>query len=474
MATIRPFQVNNGLEVNLNANVANALSASDFIQNNPERPYAPTVVFDFAKTERLDPRVTFTRASNATYTAANNLIATVGTNTPRFQYENGVCQGLFVELQRTNLYKYSTDIFTGVTNVRVPGSYIFYDGSVGIRQVGLGTVANIDYAQSIYIKINSQSNQTFGINVGDGVGITYNANALSVGVWTRLTNIARQGVSGDFFDLRINGPKLGLTASNQWGDPSTSGIATQNYGIAPNGNRESTRIFWTCTDNTLFDIELWGFQVETGAGGGASYITSFIPTGASSATRIHDQAFVNNANNVLSLNSSQGAFLFVGKTYKNYNANTPSFDQGTAALVLQNSDYGTQNNYFNIVTLSEVTNTLYCGHTGITPNGTFVGTSISAGANFLYPNNEVRAIGNYIYTDAVKQYNVAATSNGVFVASSNQNFLTDLALPIFPNRYLIFGQNYAPNNRMWNGPIKKVAYYNRALSNNEVLSLTTI
>jgi len=314
MATIRPFQVNNGLEVNLNANVANVVSASDFIQNNPERAYAPTVVFDFARTERLDPRVTFTRASNATFTAANGLIQVASANAPRFQYENSACQGLFIELQRTNLYKYSTDIFTAVTNARVPGSYIFFDGSVGIRQTGLGTVANLDYAQSIYVKINSQSNQTLLIDVGDGFGITYNANALSVGVWTRLTNIARQGVSGDFFDLRIGTPKLGLTASAQWGDPSTSGIATQNYGIAPNGNRESTRIFWSCTDNTLFDIELWGFQVETGIGGSASYVTSFIPTGASSATRIHDQAYVDNINNnILSLNSSQGAFLFVGK-----------------------------------------------------------------------------------------------------------------------------------------------------------------
>ena len=474
MATIRPFQVNNGLEVNLNANVANALSASDFIQNNPERAYAPTVVFDFAKTERLDPRVTFTRASNATYTAANTLIATANNNIPRFQYENGVCQGLFIELQRTNLYKYSTDIFTAVDSVRMPGSYMFFDGSVGIRQTGLGTVANIDYAQSIYIKINSQSNQTFLLDIGDGVGITYNANALSVGVWTRLTNIARQGVSGDFFDLRINGTKLGLSSNIVWGSSSASGIATQNYGIAPNGKIESTRISWACTDNTTFDVELWGFQVEAGVGGGSSYITSFIPTGASSATRIHDQAFVNNANNVLSLNSSQGAFLFVGKTYKTYSANTPSFDQGTAALVLQNSDYGTQNNYFNPVTLSEVTNTLYCGHTGIAPNNAFVGTSISAGANFLYPNNEVRAVGSYVYTDAVKQYNVAGSSNGVFVASSSQNFVTTLAPPIFPDRYLVFGQNYAQNNRMWNGPIKKVAYFNRALSNNEVLSLTTI
>ena len=86
----------------------------------------------------------------------------------------------------------------------------------------------------------------------------------------------------------------------------------------------------------------------------------------------------------------------------------------------------------------------------------------------------MRAVGSYVYTDALKRYNLAASSNGNFVASSSQDFLTNLAPPIFPSRYLIIGHLYAPNNRVWNGPIKRVAYYNRALSNNEVLALTTI
>ena len=464
MATVRDFQVNNGLEVNLNANVVSTLSASDFIQSNPERPYAPTVVFDFSKSQTLDPRITFIRASNATYTTANGLIATAGNNVPRFQFENGQNQGLLIESQRTNLYKYSTDIFSATSDQRVSGSYMFYDGSIGIRQVSLGTVANQDYAQSVYVKVNTQSDQVIIFDVGDGNAGALNANAATIGQWTRLTNIARQGVNGDFFDMRVNNPKIPLVVNQVWYGVSAY-FATQNYGIAPNGKRESTRISWTCTDNTLFDMEIWGFQVEAG-----SYVTSFIPTTTTSVTRVYDLAYVENAKTVLKLNPVQGAFLFVGKTYKQHNANTPSYDVGTCGLMLQDANFGTQNNYFSIVYRDDTINQLSITHTSTLP-GVFTGTSTGGGSNFLYPNTEVRAVASYQYTSTVKQYSIAGSSNGVSNTSSAANFITGVSPPF---NYLVFGQNYGFNNRMWHGTIKKVAYYPRALSNSEVISLTTI
>ena len=464
MAIVRDFQVNNGLEVNLNANVVNAVSASDFIQSNPERAYSPTVVFDFSKSERLDPRITFIRASSATYTAANGLIASVGNNVPRFQFENGQNQGLFVESQRTNISKYSNDFFSSISNQFVPGSYTFFDSSLGLRQSSLGMVANQDYAVSVYIKINAQSNQTIGVNIGDFDANTFNANTAPVGQWVRYTGIRRLGPSGDILDIRINNPKLGTT--NQiWPDPSTIGVVTRNFGIAPNGQRESTRVNWTATDNTLFDMEVWGTQVELG-----SYVTSFIPTGATSATRFTDAAYVDNLTNTLNLNPYQGAFLFVGTTNKRYNANTPSFDQGTCGLLLQDSNFGLQNNYFSVVFRDDVASAVFTQHVTISSNGVSF-NSTGGGSNFFFTNTEIRSVTSYTYTSSTKQLNVAASSNGVSNTTPNANFST--AFP-FPSRYLVFGQYYAPGNRTWNGTIKKVAYYNRVFSNNEVITLTTI
>ena len=477
MATVRDFQVNNGLEVNLNANVANAVSASDFIQSNPERAYAPTVVFDFSKSQQLDPRITFVRASNATYTAANGLIASVGNDVPRFQFENGMNQGLFIETQRQNLVKYSNDFFTGLNTNVVSGSYVFYDGSIGLRQGGLGMVLNQDYAVSIYIKINAQSNQNIGVNIGDNTANSYNANTAPIGQWVRVSGICRLGPSGDIFDIRVNTPKIGIASVQVWfGNPANTGFVTQNYGIAPNGLRESTRVNWTSTDNTLFDMELWGGQVEAG-----TYVTSYIPTTSFAATRMYDFAYITDPITTIKMNPKQGAFLFVGKTYKAHNANNVSYDIGTTGLMLQDSNFGTQNNYAVMVVRDDTTGQLYSNH--ITQVGsTYTQTSVGGGSNFFFTNTEIRCVANYTYTSAVKQYNIAGSSNGVSNTSASQSFVTTAtsaspALTVsvpFPSSYLVFGQNYGFGNRMWGGPIKKVAYYNRTLSNNEIITLTTI
>ena len=75
----------------------------------------PSLNLDFAKTKRLDPRVTFTRASTATFVGANGLIQSAASGAPRFDHNptTGESLGLLVEEARTNSFLYSQEIDTG-------------------------------------------------------------------------------------------------------------------------------------------------------------------------------------------------------------------------------------------------------------------------------------------------------------------------------------------------------------------------
>ena len=72
----------------------------------------PSLDLNFASTKRLDPRVTFTRGSTATYVNAEGVIQTAASNEARFDHDpvTGESLGLLIEESRTNLLSYSEQI----------------------------------------------------------------------------------------------------------------------------------------------------------------------------------------------------------------------------------------------------------------------------------------------------------------------------------------------------------------------------
>ena len=71
----------------------------------------PSLNLDFANSKKLDPRVTFTRASVGTFVNENGLVATAASGAARFDHDTvtGKCLGLLVEEARTNLIKSSNN-----------------------------------------------------------------------------------------------------------------------------------------------------------------------------------------------------------------------------------------------------------------------------------------------------------------------------------------------------------------------------
>lgn len=56
----------------------------------------PTLNLDFANSQSLDDRITFTRGSIGTFVDKNGLVSIASTNQPRFDYDpiSGECRGL--------------------------------------------------------------------------------------------------------------------------------------------------------------------------------------------------------------------------------------------------------------------------------------------------------------------------------------------------------------------------------------------
>ena len=131
--------VRNGLAI--------GLLSSTFLSTRRALPPA-TFSLNFLAGAPLDPSVTFTRSTTATFVGSNGLIQSSAINTPRFNYDPVTLapQGLIIEGQRTNLLLNSDILGTNLStqNVTVTAqSYTisFYGtGTITLSGVAIQTV----------------------------------------------------------------------------------------------------------------------------------------------------------------------------------------------------------------------------------------------------------------------------------------------------------------------------------------------
>lgn len=123
----------------------------------------PSLDFNFVGTRRLDPRLTFSRASTGTYVDANGLFQTAAIDEPRFNYDllTGENQGLLVEAGKTNFVSNNTSPAAWVTGTFVNETTFPIKNLQTTRVTDLidgdacnlpgGPLANGYYSTSIYI-----------------------------------------------------------------------------------------------------------------------------------------------------------------------------------------------------------------------------------------------------------------------------------------------------------------------------------
>jgi hypothetical protein len=268
-----------------------------------------TLSLDFMQPGILDPRITFTRASSATYTDASNVIQAASTNAPRWDYANGVLRGLLIEDARTNLAWPSVPAGYSLSNVTlIPNSGIAPDGTnsfvkladttanaIHSAQFAAPGVPNAPYACSVYAKMGEvRYLQLILDDLGGGQPAFMTTYDLQTGVVTTDGGVANgriTSVGNGIYRCMMTGlvgpsttqVRLGINNSII---PYPSFYDAVYPGVAGTGNY------------------IWGVQLEQG-----TFPTSYIPTTSAAVTRAQDVPIIADVNTTPWLNNGPGSWL---------------------------------------------------------------------------------------------------------------------------------------------------------------------
>jgi len=321
---------------------------------------APPPSFDlsFMTPGTLDPGITFTRASTATYFDATGTLQTAAANSPRWDYNPATrtLKGLLVEEARTNLFLQSGDASNAAWSTGSTGGPVAptVNGNQTTAPDGTTTAARVVYPAVSVAASYSLLYQ----------GIPVAALAYTFSVWLK------GNVGGEQLYLSVlggSGTSPRLTLTTQW----------QRFSLVTNTLTAATWFFAIGTDlrdgaqastpaQTVF---VWGAQLEAGV-----FPTSYIPTTAAAATRAIDSATMPTSpwlTNPLALSAVVDGMLPAAGV----NANWFQIDDGTNNNRMQflTPLGGNTVQYFEVVAASTTMN-------GSMPNNPFVlGVPFKAG-----------------------------------------------------------------------------------------------
>ena len=275
----------------------------------------PSLNLDFTNSRSLDSRITFTRASTATYVGRDGLIKTAGVDEARFDHDpsTGESLGLLIEEARTNLITYSNHFGLG-------SSWNTIRATVTINQtVAPDGTLTADLLEPIVTPSGGYTR--FYINVTTGTTYTFSFFAKYqssdfpyISVYAAYEAVSGSGRNVNYFNVQ-NG-----TLGSGFGSTYIS------HSIQDYGNGWYRCIITTTADVTgsvpfvIFPAEgdldmsyvsdgvggiyIWGAQLEQG-----SSPTSYIPTSSSSVTRQPDNAQITGTNLTSFYNQSKGTLF---------------------------------------------------------------------------------------------------------------------------------------------------------------------
>ncbi len=410
----------------------------------------------------LDPRITFTRSSGATYVGPDGYIKYASNNQPRFDYSTtstGTCLGLLIEDQRTNIYRWSSSITTSTwsfsnTTAR-ENSIQSPDGKFNASIISNTPNLNSNitpgrdsyntstfYTKSIYAKyitgspllyfqaiLSDNSYAVSSYNIQSGV-----VNSESYGTSTGSTYISNAGNGWYRCIQTVQTLSTG------------SGIAGDSFFI---GGYGSTAL------STSFG--LWGGQSEPG-----TFVSSLIPTGAASATRLGDNATIQEQNLLSFFNQSAGTVYAEYYQYYRGNSNI-AYTPGIWGFTDPNS--GVYNGYGVRLNPAQSGNGVieYIGRQGLNGNASLWFLDNSP-MGYLIENNVYKMASTWDSTTA------AISINGNAVQTT-----TNTTPPVAPRmtRLMIGHQNVGGGPNQLGGAMRILQYWPTKLPNNQLTTVSS-
>lgn len=253
----------------------------EYITNYPD--IRPTLDLNFAGSQTVDPRITFTRNSTATYFDKFGVMQTAGINQPRIDFDpvTGECKGLLIEEQRTNLLLRSEEFdnayWTKADITVLANQIIAPDGTLTADKIIPNATSNVHtiYRTGLASGVNTGS---FYVKAAEySTIVCYVAGAVSIGAVFNLQTKTVQNINEGVGSIQEIG--------NGWFRCSVySPTAGSIFYLYPNSSGGFI-------GDDFSGIYIWGVQLEAGA-----FATSYIPTVASQVTRAADAASMTGAN----------------------------------------------------------------------------------------------------------------------------------------------------------------------------------
>lgn len=375
--------------------------------------------------QKLDSRITFTRASTATRINASGVLETVSTNGPRFDYDPVTLQpkGLLIEEQRTNLLLNSGNSaawgIDGTPTVTVlPSEGLFTPALVSATQfwwragpLSVALTAGTSYVCSVYLK-QGTSSQCYIELYG---GSTNNCRVVGT-------------IGGSLSVLNTNMTSVGAPVTDNFGN----GLYRISFTVVPSTSM-SFRLAAGPNSATGQNINVYGFGLEAGA-----FPTSYIPTTSAQVTRAADVATMTGTNFSSWYNQSEGTLFVEGETPTSASGYLASLGSGSVGTRMSVYPFG--------------------GGWGWYVRNAFV--------DQVAITSSVFSSGVFAkFSGAYKANDFAVSANGSSVATD-----TSGVVPVVDRLHI--GNNNASSN-FNNGHIRRIAYFPRRLTNAELQGITS-
>ena len=380
----------------------------------------------------------FSRNTTATRINKDGLIENVGNNVPRLDYEGGGCPSLLLEPQSTNLIaqseafsnsywtKSGASVVGGFSapsvNSPLGAIYLVEDSSNGNHSISSNPLLNVfDATTSIFVKSNGSNYFVIRSNSSGGAYLNCTFNLITgVNTYNGMTKgFEIKSISNGWYRISSTNRSSATAYRDLSFNLSQSDVLNNNL---PSHQGDGTS-----------GVYIFGAQIEA-----QSYATSYIPTSGSAQTRLADTA--NNAGNASTFNDSEGVLMVeISDLYS-----------GGGGVISINTGNNTQKIFLYL--LNNTTVRYYAqGSGGVITDD----IPISSASNF----NKI--VFKY------KSSDFAVWING-FELYTNTSAITfsNLSSLDFHNPYLGGTENFY-------GKTKQIQYYNTALTDLELETLTS-
>jgi hypothetical protein len=490
MATNRNFRINAGIQVGTTANVVGMMTSNAYMSNKTDVLTTPDLCLDFTK-GMIDSRVKTIRTSNASFVNSSLKIQAVGANTPRVEFDlaTGQCMGLVCEDQRVNLVGYSDiegpigTIPRNMASAGTPSTVVTVSNDVWIGP-------NKASAKHVYDGSGGSDNNSGYFSGALASGANVNSS-ISFGVYVYIPSnsvITNCYMSVESSTMTFTGTNLSvanLSIRDKWQRLSATTFVAANTGSC-------TPVFRMSPIGAYAYTDCW--QMEFG-----EYLSTWIPTtNVGSAQRNEDINYV--PFSAVSATPNPTNFTMYAEVVPKWTANSTTANSVNAQYAQNpNPNYGTGNRgimgltWRFTVPLSSINAFVYNGYAvtviglpqydfSYSSRGMANTTSgFAASGNIL---NGGPANTGYNYPGATMTANTPikfafamnSISGDAFVVNGNSSLLATSTTTYNGNYVdvITLGYQYAggvPTTTLC-GNMKKFLYFQKSLSNNELIALT--